>query len=796
MMRFPLRLAIVMAAPRSGVSEALDAFASNLVVNEDDTGIVAYLYGQYGTEPYTFAIVSDPSSVFTIANGNELTKTGTFPDTNDYSLTIRITDDNGDTVDEVFIIDVVASGTAPTDPQVQPDDLTVQAPTASENDDGFTETPVAASTQDGIKLSGKNGGATAFVYDMGVPNAGSIHTVEVQADFSSLSKDGRKAAVGFGFRDADDNFHIVGLRGDGNVNTSMLVSRITGSFGSAKNFSLSNDGAATNGTRDGANWHRVTIDSDGLNYTYSTSADGNTWDAELTDYLPSPLSYADDAVQFGLAVYFAADDKGPFSLNITYIMSQETLDPYFNLVGIKYDFQGTDGASPNTTNEGFPTGSPNNTITASGSAQLDTDIKKVGVSSLLMSADADYVTVNNTANSWLRLDTVASPSYTNTQAWTIEFWVYQIEASLSVPRYCLSKQGGSHPSEWYIRINTNQSITMYGRNTGGQTLALTTSANALTPQTWTHLAFQRIRGTWYLFINGRLDTTQAQTGSITQNSSQNLLIGRNNYAGNEYGHIQMAGLRITRRERYDITANFIPPRTVHPTTQMVAPEIGRIKDLVCWLTPDSCYTDAGKTTLCASTDDLCYTWADISGNGNDWVQTTSGSRPLYKTSVVNGENSLFGDTTWRGLAGTYAYWSLIQAADIFMVVKSNSSSTGGPIDFGLNGSSNHYPYSDTKVYTDFMSQTGRASFTPTQAVSNWNVLSFRGGGNGALYTYLNGVQENAISVSDWGWRNPPQIFAGMHGWIAEVIIVARWVSADERAFIDGYLGTKYGITIP
>lgn len=58
-------------------------------------------------------------------------------------------------------------------------------------------------------------------------------------------------------------------------------------------------------------------------------------------------------------------------------------------------------------------------------------------------------------------------------------------------------------------------------------------------------------------------------------------------------------------------------------------------NLQLWLKADAgCYTDAAKSTACASDADKVYVWADQSGNGNDAVQATEGNRPLWKTNIV------------------------------------------------------------------------------------------------------------------------------------------------------------------
>jgi hypothetical protein len=101
------------------------------------------------------------------------------------------------------------------------------------------------------------------------------------------------------------------------VSTTMLGSRLYGDWRKSKQFTITNDGAATHGTKNGPNWLRMTIGGDGSTYTLESSADGATWAAEITDAAPTPFTDATDATQFGPAAYFYEEDKGPFVISIS-----------------------------------------------------------------------------------------------------------------------------------------------------------------------------------------------------------------------------------------------------------------------------------------------------------------------------------------------------------------------------------------------------------------------------------------------------------------------------------------------
>lgn len=296
-----------------------DLIVNNLQVREDaSNGLIAYIYAVYGEAPYTYELTTDSSSVLDILNGNELHKAGAFGTDADQTFTIRVTDANGDQYSEQFTLDVLATETPPADdPGIDDEDpVVVPDPDDPEsNDDGYTEPPVQVTTEIGLKISGKNGGVTTFLKSWGVPEAGATYTMKYSANWSGMSALGAYSAVGFGFKHGN-NFHMVGLRGNGVASTTMLASQLYGDFRKAKDFTITNDGTAINGTKNGPNWLRLEVSGDGTQYTLYTSADGVTWDEEYVDADPDPLANVTTATQFGVAAYFAAEDKGVFQITI------------------------------------------------------------------------------------------------------------------------------------------------------------------------------------------------------------------------------------------------------------------------------------------------------------------------------------------------------------------------------------------------------------------------------------------------------------------------------------------------
>jgi hypothetical protein len=310
-------------APENPASQVNDIILSNLVVREDaGNGLVGYLYAIGTPAPVSFTITSDPDAIFAIVNGNELHKADAFGTGADYAITIKATETvGGAEYSEEFTVDVIPTEDAEDDSGIGdgggsgdveiPDDEDPDSDT-----DPYVEPPVEVVTEVAAKVSGKTGGTSVFLKDWGVPVAGRSYVMKYSADWTGMSAQGRYAAVGFGLKQGQ-NFHMAGLRGNGAVMTTMLGSRLYGDFRKSKQFTITNDGAAENGTRSGPNWLRFTVGEDGTSYTLESSADGVSWDVEIEDAAPTPFTDATDATQFGPAAYFFEEDKGTFVISIS-----------------------------------------------------------------------------------------------------------------------------------------------------------------------------------------------------------------------------------------------------------------------------------------------------------------------------------------------------------------------------------------------------------------------------------------------------------------------------------------------
>jgi hypothetical protein len=185
-------------------------------------------------------------------------------------------------------------------------------------DGGFVDEPIVITTSTGdttIKGKVKSGSFGKFIVPLANVQAGQQYTFRYTPHFSQLAQQGKLAMVGFGFKNGND-FHIVGLRGDGS--TGLHRYKVYGSPPNGWNAQTGHttvDGVApTNGTQAGPNWIRIDIAADGASYLFSTSPANDNWSAEFSSSPLPPFSNFSGVTTFGIALWFNNADAGPFSI--------------------------------------------------------------------------------------------------------------------------------------------------------------------------------------------------------------------------------------------------------------------------------------------------------------------------------------------------------------------------------------------------------------------------------------------------------------------------------------------------
>jgi hypothetical protein len=225
-------------------------------------------------------------------------------------------------------------------------------------------------------------------------------------------------------------------------------------------------------------------------------------------------------------------------------------------------------------------------------------------------------------------------------------------------------------------------------------------------------------------------------------------------------------------------------------------------DLSLWL----------ETTMAESFDDLeadnnktVTNWYDLSPNDNNASQVTVGSRPTYKSSVINNLPALSfvnAGADYLNLPnGTVPYGD--SAYTIFFVFNYNSACTCGLLGSGNYSTNNQvlaFRYDATKVLYDYwwnvdISTVANAILPGTTAILD-SVYD-----RSNRFLYINGTL-NASAVASGRQSTSANNTVGksynteyMDGYIAEVIVFNRNLVESERKAIERYLGKKWGITV-
>lgn len=189
-----------------------------------------------------------------------------------------------------------------------------------EADPGLEEQPIVTVTAAGdatVNGKVKPGSFGKFVLPLATITAGRQYTFRYTPGFSRLAQQGKLAMVGFGLKNGND-FHIVGLRGDGS--TGLDKYKVYGTppngWNKQTGHTESDGNAPNNGTQAGPNWIRLVVSADGTTYTFQTSSNGSAWSDEYTGAAPTPFSNVSGATTFGLALWFNNADAGPFTISI------------------------------------------------------------------------------------------------------------------------------------------------------------------------------------------------------------------------------------------------------------------------------------------------------------------------------------------------------------------------------------------------------------------------------------------------------------------------------------------------
>ncbi len=240
-----------------------------------------------------------------------------------------------------------------------------------------------------------------------------------------------------------------------------------------------------------------------------------------------------------------------------------------------------------------------------------------------------------------------------------------------------------------------------------------------------------------------------------------------------------------------------------------------------WLRADA---DAYNTGTTDATDgQTVATWNDQSAINNDAINATAGTRPIFRTNIVNTYPALEFDGTKFLDASAAPGIGNTESFHIFMVFKLNSYQTNGGTQDGTGTfimdrrditdelTSLKIVNTDKYFYQRREAAGGANLGGPVSATSvntaNFVIVDYFRRNNASVFTegiYLNG----ALDVSQTGpsgnipgpllkiGRHCTDANGGINGYITEVALYdAELISTNSRQRVESYLALKYGITL-
>lgn len=235
-----------------------------------------------------------------------------------------------------------------------------------------------------------------------------------------------------------------------------------------------------------------------------------------------------------------------------------------------------------------------------------------------------------------------------------------------------------------------------------------------------------------------------------------------------------------------------------------------ISGCVLWLKADgSCY-NTGTTQ--ATDGQTVETWVDESATTATVTQATSGSRPTFKTNIVNGKPVLRFDGSDDYFPVTISGLSSSSGLTCFFVsIKDADPPAYNQAAAPVNGFTSlstawnaHIPFSNGLTYLSMGTDTRKDAITLTKAVNVWRVMSLRSA-SASYALYIDGTSDystgtNTVGIGDTANIGASAAYPGstdfrFDGDIAEILLYNSALSTGDREAVEDYLGTKYGVTI-
>jgi hypothetical protein len=210
------------------------------------------------------------------------------------------------------------------------------------------------------------------------------------------------------------------------------------------------------------------------------------------------------------------------------------------------------------------------------------------------------------------------------------------------------------------------------------------------------------------------------------------------------------------------------------------------------------------------------TWYDKSINGYNYTQGTGANQPLFKTAVIGSNGSVLFDGTNDYLERAYTAGIDTAACTLFISVRNTANLGTFQSPFTQRSATGNlrgytiYKEATTNLYNTLMGTGGATwnSFSGPLLTNNISQILTQSLVNGSAATRVNGVNYFGSSLvyqrESGGTTSPSRVGAGATegaanffwtGYVNEVVMYGRALSALEIATVENYLANKWSATL-
>jgi hypothetical protein len=252
----------------------------------------------------------------------------------------------------------------------------------------------------------------------------------------------------------------------------------------------------------------------------------------------------------------------------------------------------------------------------------------------------------------------------------------------------------------------------------------------------------------------------------------------------------------------------------NPSSTALAPNAVTSATLEEWFSPTSgLYSDTGCSVPTTSGAIAC--WGDASGNGNNATQSTSGNRPTYAASSINGLSTVaFAGASNQYLSNPY----FTEPGTVFVVYKINNNvgtsygaqtlisgdlanstqipygiqqlayASGGQLSYFRNFTNSTYLYGETSPAIGAYGVAAMRTDAQTFTMYNFGQQS------GPIHFTIAGTTKSTAVEAFIGAISYQASVGGfLNGNIAEIIVYNGYLSDSDFEGIEGYLQNKYAL---